>query len=292
MPVARKIADHVGQEYRDGVCTILGKDRGVTATGAALANGTAAHVLDFDDTSYAGVLHGSTIVMPAVYSAAEHADISGGQFLEAFVASSEAVYALGMTLTDTHYMSGWWSTTTLGAVGAAAGAARALGLSREEIIMAVSLCALQASGMIAVLGFDAKPILAGQAARLGLQSALLAAQGNSAPATVFEDPRGFLKLMNEGAQDESGLANLGNIWRLLEPGIAIKPAPVCSAAQAAIEVTENLIEENKLERTEIRSVRCEVPHLVKISLIHDRPAVAPQAQFSMPFAVGCMGCFR
>ncbi len=290
-PVAEQIAAHVLSQYGSGPCTLLGATRTASAVGAALANGIAAHALDFDDTSYAGVLHGSTIVLPAVLAAAEQADISGVEYLEAFIAGSEAAYAIGLTLSDTHYLSGWWATGTLGAIGAAAGAAKALGLGGEETSTAISFAALQANGMIAMLGTDAKPILAGQAARLGLESAQLAGQGNSAPIGIFEDRRGFLKLMNEGKQEAAGLANLGQSWRLLEPGIAIKRAPVCSAAQAAIEVTENLIAEHTLERTEIKSVRCEVAHLVKISLVHDEPATPSEGQFSMPFAVGCILAF-
>ncbi len=290
-PVAKNLRTHVLGQYGSGPCTLLGTEHSASATGAALANGTAAHALDFDDTSYAGVLHGSTIVLPAVLAAAEQADISGARFLESFVAGSETAYALGLTLTDTHYLSGWWATSTLGAIGAAAGAARALGMSREETAMAISLAALQANGMIVMIGTDAKPILASQAAKLGLESALLAAQGNSAPERVFEDPRGLLKLMNDGLQDETGLAELGQTWRLLEPGVAIKRAPVCSASQAAIEITENLIAENKLDPADIKSVRCEVPHLVKISLVHDKPSTPSQAQFSMTFAVGCILAF-
>ncbi len=290
-PVAERLHAHVAREYGSGPCTLLGTTHSASATGAALANGVASHALDFDDTSYAGVLHGSTIVLPAVLAAAEHADINGAGFLEAFIAGSEASYAIGLTLTETHYMSGWWATGTLGAIGAAAGAAKALGLDAAGTSSAISIAALQANGMIAMLGYDAKPILAGQASKLGLESALLAGQGNSSPGNAFEDPRGLLKLMNEGRQDSSGLNELGKTWRLLEPGIAIKRAPLCSATQAAIEVTENLISGNSLDRTEIKAVRCEVAHLVKISLVHDQPETPAQAQFSMPFAVGCILAF-
>ena len=78
---------------------------------------------------------------------------------------------------------------------------------------------------------------------------------------------------------------------MLEPGIAIKRAPVCSAAQAAIEVTEKLIVENNLDRAQIKAVLCEVSHLVEVSLVHDQPATLTEAQFSMPFAVGCILAF-
>ncbi|HDL17291.1 MAG TPA: MmgE/PrpD family protein, partial [Rhizobiales bacterium] len=246
--VAERLRAHVSGQYGSGACTLLGTAHSASALGAALANGTAAHALDFDDTSYAGVLHGSTIVLPAVLAAAQQADIAGGQFLEAFIAGSEAAYALGLTLTDSHYMRGWWATGTLGAIGAAAGAAKAGGLDAEPVARAIALAALGAHGMVAMLGTDAKPILAGQAARLGVESALLAAQGHSAPLQVFEDPRGLLALMNEGRADAAGLEELGQTWRLMEPGIAIKRHPVCSAAQAAMELTGTLIAENKLDR--------------------------------------------
>lgn len=291
MPTAMKIADNVEQEYRDGVCTILGRERGATATGAALANGTAAHILDFDDTSYAGIIHGSTIILPALFAAAEHSNSDGAGLLESFVAASEVTYACGLALTNRHYMTGWWATGTLGAIGAAAGAGKLLGHTKDAVSAAISFAALQANGMGAVLGYNAKPVLAGQAARRGLESAMLAGQEHTVPVNAFEHPRGFLQLMNDGKFEGSALSDLGKVWRLTEPGVAIKISPVCSAAQAAIVVVRQLIADNKLDPSDIAHVRCEVPHLVKISLIHDHPAVASQAQFSMPFAVGCMLAF-
>ncbi|MHA1164591.1 MAG: MmgE/PrpD family protein, partial [Alphaproteobacteria bacterium] len=288
LPVSNDIRTHISAQYGSGSCTLLGAGHGASALGAALANGVAAHALDFDDTSYAGVIHGSAIVLPAVLAGAEMANITGIGFLEAFVAGSEVVYALGLTLTESHYMRGWWATGTLGAIGASAGAAKALGLGEEETTAGIALAALQANGMLAMLGTDAKPIAAGRATRLGIESALLAAQGNSAPEHVFEDRRGFLALMNEGSADAAGLAGLGQTWRLMNPGIAVKRHPVCSAAQAAAELAHKLIDDNHLDRAQIESVQCDVPHLVRISLVYDNPETPAQAQFSMPFALGCI----
>ncbi|MDA7947055.1 MAG: MmgE/PrpD family protein [Hyphomicrobiaceae bacterium] len=290
-PVAARMAAHVGECYGPGMCRVFGSDKRSTAVGAAFANGTAAHALDFDDTSYAGIIHGSMVILPAVLAASEQKGVDGARFLEAFIAGAETAYALGLTLTDSHYMSGWWATSTLGAVGASAGAARAFVLSGSDITAAIAFAALQASGMVAILGYDAKPVMAGQAAKRGVESALLAAQKNTAPPNAFEDRRGFIELMNEGRCDSAGLSELGRTWRLIDPGVAVKAAPLCSATQAAIEVTQRLIEKHGLERTEIRHVRCEVPKLVKISLVHDRPQTPAQAQFSMPFAIGCVLAF-
>ncbi len=291
MPVAMKIADHVEQEYHEGVCSLFGSDRKFTMTGAALANGAAAHILDFDDTSYAGIIHGSAIILPSLFAAAEHSNSDGARLLESFVAASEVTYATGLALTNSHYMAGWFATGTLGAIGAAAGAAKLLGQREAAISAAISFAAVQANGMGVILGYNAKPVLAGQAARRGLESALMAGQGHTVPEDAFEHARGFLQLMNNGECDRSALSALGKVWRLNEPGIAIKIAPVCSAAQAAIVVVRQLISDHKLDWEKISHVRCEVPHLVNISLIHNHPAVSSQAQFSMPFAVGCMLAF-
>ena len=248
-------------------------------------------MLDFDDTSYAGVVHGSAVVLPAVLAAAEQADVTGKSFLEAFIAGAEVVYALGLTLSHSHYLKGWWATSTLGAIGAAAGSAKVLGLEAAQIRAAIALAAVQANGMIAMFGSDSKPLIAGQAARLGIECALLAASGFSAPATLFEDQRGFLQLVNEGIRRPKGINDLGREWRLQVPGIMIKRYPLCSAAHAAIEATENLIKLHCLNRSQIKSVTCKVPRLVKISLKYDQPQTEAQSQFSMNFAVGCLLAF-
>ena len=297
LPVSKSMREHVTSSYGPGSCTLFGKTSGFDKTsgismpGAALANGVTAHALDFDDTSYAGVVHGSAIILPCVLAASEHRNISGADFLTAFIAGSEVIYALGLTLSQHHYLKGWWATSTLGAIGAAAGAAKALGLGQEKISTAIALAALQANGMSAMFGSDAKPVIAGQAARLGVEAALLAQKDICAPENVFEDPRGFLSLMNDSIQDKAGIDELGRTWRLLDPGIAIKRTPVCSAAQAAIEAMEQLIAKNELDGFRIETVTCHVSHLVKISLVHEQPVTPSQAQFSMPFAIACVLLF-
>ncbi len=289
--ISQSIRAHAASVYSSGDCSVIGETARLSMPGAALANGVAAHALDFDDTSYAGVVHGSAIVLSALLAAAEHADISGADFLIAFIAGSEVIYALGLTVSDHHYLKGWWATSTLGAIGAAAATAKALGLGREKTAKAIALAAVQANGMSAMFGSDAKPLIAGQAARLGVEAALLANAGIDAPQTAFEDPRGFLALMNDGINNPDGLRELGQTWRLVDPGIAIKYVPVYSAAHAAIEATQYLIASNELDVEQIKTVMCHVPHLVKISLVHAQPATPSQAQFSMGFAIGAILAF-
>ena len=88
MPVAARVSAHVTQQYSKYPCTILGRECHISSIGAALANGTSAHVLDFDDTSYPGPVHASTVILPAVLAACEQSAANGELFLEAFIAGS------------------------------------------------------------------------------------------------------------------------------------------------------------------------------------------------------------
>src|SRR5262245_2361257 len=59
---AERVRRHVGAAYAPGNNRILGTAATSSLLGAALANGMAAHVLDFDDTCYTGIVHGSAAV--------------------------------------------------------------------------------------------------------------------------------------------------------------------------------------------------------------------------------------
>ena len=93
IPVAARVRTHVAQHYGKDPCTILGKDCYVSSMGAAVANGTFAHILDYDDRSYSGPVHASTANLPAVLAACEQFVSNSKLFLEAFIAGSEVEYA-------------------------------------------------------------------------------------------------------------------------------------------------------------------------------------------------------
>ncbi|MCL4181972.1 MAG: MmgE/PrpD family protein [Burkholderiaceae bacterium] len=285
-PARQCILGYARQSYPSEAASVIGSRDRLSPVGAALVNGTAGHLLDFDDTSYTGIMHGSTVVLPAALAATEHAGEDGRRLLEAFVVGSEVAYAVALVCTTQHYYKGWWSTGTFGAIGAAAASARALGLAQAETAVALSLAAIQACGMKAAFGTDAKPYLAGRAAAIGVEAALLAAAGLDGPPAALEDRNGFIQLLNDGKADPGALDTLGTIWRLVEPGILFKQYPVCSGAHAAVELTQHLLREHRIAGDRVHRAVYEVSPTVAISLVHDRPRSIQQAQFSMPFAIG------
>jgi 2-methylcitrate dehydratase PrpD len=256
-----------------------------------LANGVAAHALDFDDTSYAGLVHSSAAVLPAVLAAGEYERVSGATLLTAFIAGSEVEMAFGLALSNSIYARGWWTTSVLGAIGAAAGTARVLGLDGRATSEAISLAAGHAAGLRGCLGTPAKPYYSARAAEFGLQAAKLSRLGPLGMPDMLAGDHGFVRMFNDGHIDEQAFARLGNVYSFQTPGIAIKRYPVCSAAQAAMEAVSDVIAKHNLSADDVARIDCEVTPLVADSLRYHLPVSVTQAQFSMPFAVGSILAF-
>lgn len=288
---ANRVLGVTAEHYAAGPCTVLGRDTALSAPGAALANGVAAHALDYDDNCYAGIVHGSATVFPAVLAAAELHDVDGEELLRGFIAGVEVEYAIGKGATRSLYDKGWFSTSVLGAIGAAAGAACTMRLDSDATSRAIALAAAGAGGVRAVLGTEAKHYLNGRAAEAGILAALLAARGATAPVGVFEDRNGFLHAINDGVFDPTPVDQLGQVYGLETPGVDIKRYPICYAGQAAAEAVADILAENAIAGEQVTGVICDIPPLVAANLTFDRPRTPHQAQFSLHFAIAAILVF-
>src|SRR5581483_11316504 len=74
--------------------TVVGHHARLSALDAALVNGTASHVLDFDDVNLAVRGHASVAVLAAVLALAERRDMPVGEALSAYVAGYETACRL------------------------------------------------------------------------------------------------------------------------------------------------------------------------------------------------------
>lgn len=270
-----------------GRCNVSDGGPCTDAATAALLNGAACHALDFDDTCYAGIVHGTAVVLPAVLAVAQEVNATGEQLLEAFIAGVETVYALGLAVTDSLYERGFWATGTLGVIGAAAGAARLLGLDAGGVAHAIRLAANVPVGLRATHGSSGKAYLCGVAAKLGVESAYAAKAGIQGQTGTFERHRGFASTHNGGLLRREALQALGTRYALVDPGIAFKLRPLCSATQAAIDATIALRSQNDFEAQDVETVVCRGTALVVSSLPHHSPSRPGEAQFSMAFAIAC-----
>ncbi|MEQ8651877.1 MAG: MmgE/PrpD family protein [Kiloniellales bacterium] len=283
-PSLRRLA--AAQPRRKGPCSLALAGQSDAAS-ACLVNGMAAHAWDFDDTSYTGIMHGTALVFPVVLALCEERGLSEGDALLALVVGSEVTYCLAEVCGHQHYFKGWWSSVTLGLVGATAAAAKLMGLDPLATRHALALAAAASGGGKAAFGSDAKPYLIGECARRALGFAEAAAAGLTGPAEVFEDSRGFLALLNDGKSNPEEVEWLGKRWRLTDPGLFFKTSPVCSAAHAAIEATATLLAKAGADWTQVAAIHAEVPDLVAVSLVYPDPITPQEAQFSLPYALAC-----
>src|SRR5437763_884798 len=65
--------------------TLLGRRERIDPLNAALLNGIASHVFDFDDTHLKTIIHPAGPVASAILALAEQRQVSGADFLHAFI---------------------------------------------------------------------------------------------------------------------------------------------------------------------------------------------------------------
>lgn len=165
---------------------------------AAAINAFALQAPNMADSNIRCEVRASPVAVPAVLAAAEVADISGKEFLAALAVSYEITDRLGRFLNETpHYelfQRGFMTSSVCGAVGAAAGAGKALKLSEEQLAAAVGMAAMGANGTFqyTIDLSDGRRINIARSQRIGLQSALLARRGFRPSPNSIEGTFGFL----------------------------------------------------------------------------------------------------
>lgn len=225
-----------------GTAGILGTPHRTSATFAALANGFAAHVLDFDDTFNPGdtTVHGSAHLWAALAAASELVPVSGTDALLSFIAGFEVQTRVALAAGRGQYDAGWHVTGTVGHIGAAAAVARHLGLTPEQTVVAIGTGATQAAGMKVVYGSMGKALHPGKAAMDGVLAGFLARDGFTSSTEPIEGHRGFLHLFSPSPSPERAVEGLGERWTLSDNGF--KPFACGSlthpAAQALLELRE------------------------------------------------------
>src|SRR5487761_80522 len=295
---AAAIAEDEIRSYRceNGASTVLGGGTKLPARFAAFLNGLAIHADDFDDTQLAvlpdrvyGLLtHPTAPVLPAVLALAEERQRSGAETLLAYMVGVEAECAIAESIDPRHYEAGFHSTGTAGAIGAAAGAARLLGMGAEATATALGLGASQASGLRESFGTMTKPFHAGHAAESGVLAASLVARGFTAARNILEAGRGFFSAAG-GGYDPSKLTDpLGDPWTLLSPGVSIKPYPSGSLTHPAMTAFLELMKAHQLRSKDVEEVRVGTNRHMPNALIHHRPDDHLAAKFSMEFCIAIL----
>jgi 2-methylcitrate dehydratase PrpD len=291
--VAEMVADWAGTPE----AAVIGRTGAYPAPQAALVNGTLAHSLDFDDTHLPSVLHPSASVIPATLAMAQARGASGRDAIAAAAVGIELTVRVGMggyleDVGNVFFERGWHATSICGTLGAAAAAARLLGLNAARTGDALGIAASMGSGVIEAnrSGGTVKRLHCGWAAHAGLTAAALALHGYTGPPTVFEGRFGFFQaFLGEQFDVAPVVAELGERWEV--PGIFFKPYPANHYTHAGIDAAlairrkHGRIDPSDIERIELGTARAPLRTIAEPRSEKVRPRSGYHAQFSGPFTV-------
>jgi 2-methylcitrate dehydratase PrpD len=274
------LASTIGAGGEHGEATVLPTGARTDAARAAFLNGTAGHALDYDDVADEIKGHPSVVLVPALLAVAEAEGSSGRALLEAFVVGFEVACAIARGLpVAPHYLEGWHATATVGVIGAAAGAARLLGLDEARTRCALGIAASMASGSRQNFGTMTKPLHAGLAARDAVIAARLAAHGFTADPDQLEGLFGYFRMYGVDPEPAAVLEGLEGPGVLLTKGLNVKKYPCCYNTHRTADAVLDL-HVGGARGSDSRSVVVTLEPGALLPIIHHRPRTGLQGKFS------------
>lgn len=243
---------------------VLGKGTAkAPAPMAARVLGTAGHAHDWDDTQVSrdprhqyGLLTHPTIppLSAALVVAQKRGDVTGAEFLCAFLAGFEVECKISELLLPEAYKRGFHSSGTVGTFGACAAAAKLLGLSGDRLGGALGIAASMAAGIRVNFGTMTKPLHVGRASENGVTAALLAARGFTANAEALDGEWGFFKIFGGGLFEDKVGQGFGKTYSIVDPGVSIKPYPSGILTHQAMDALLNLVKERDIKAQDVAHI--------------------------------------
>lgn len=252
---------------------------------AAFVNGILVRYLDFNDTYLSLEPAHPSDNIPAVLAAAEAAGRSGRDCITA----AALAYEIQCRLCDAASIRArGWDHVTYGAFSTAAAAAKLLGLSAEGITQALNLAGTPNVALRQTRAGELshwKGCAFANAARNGVFAALLAAEGLSGPAPIFEGEMGFFKQVS-GPFELPRLAGEdgSDDYMIKRSSIKFWPAEYHSqsAIHAALELREQISDVSRIDAIDIESFDAAVDIIGK-DPEKWRPKTRETADHSLPY---------
>jgi aconitate decarboxylase len=286
-PAVSKAHNALSPFFGPATSSLLGhqKRSRTDAQHAALLNGIASHVHDYDDTHLATIIHPTGPIASALLAWAEYqGGVSGEELLVALTVGIEVSCKLGLAVWPTHYDVGWHITSTTGVIGAAVAVGKLMGLKELELSHALGIAAVQVIGLREMFGSDTKSFHPGRAASSGLLAAVMARGGYTSSESALEAKRGWANVVAGGGTPrlDELVATLGETWEI--EANSFKPFPcgiVCHPAIDAAIRCHGEMQERRLSPAAVKSVKLRVHPLVVELTSKARPKDGLEAKFSV-----------
>lgn len=275
-----------------GPSNVIGTSVQVSAPYAAFLNAFASHVLDLDDVYNppGTTVHGSCSVWPAILAVAGEHRTTGRNALATFALGFEVETRVAHAAGQAHYDAGWHVTGTSGHVGAAAAAARTMGLRADQIEHAIAAGATQASGLRVMAGSDLKSMHPAKAAMDGVLAACLVQQDLTASPRALEGEFGYLAVMSSAPAPDRICADLGRAWNLLSNGHKLYPSG--SLTHPMIDGLLELVTARDVSPTDVALIRLRVSAPAARFTDLPEPTTRMQAKFSLRHCAAAAVTYR
>lgn len=277
------IARRVASRFRaDRGAALWGTEHRAPPDWAAFANGCLVRYLDCNDTYLSKEPAHPSDNIPALLAVAETVSASGRELITAIALA----YEIQCRLCDTASLrSQGWDHVSYVAFSSALGAARLLRLDPERTRHAVNIAGVSAGSLRQSRAGELSHWKAGtvaHAARRGVFAALLAAEGMTGPAPIFEGAMGFEKLVSHAPLGEVSLQRESFI--IMQTSIKFWPAEyhAQSAIDAALRLRKQIGEPVTIESIVIQSHDAAVD-IIGSELEKWHPQSRETADHSLPY---------
>ncbi len=281
-PAGRIVQEYVREIGATEEARLIGTSTKTSAPNAAFANGVMAHAISFDDS---GPSHPTVTILPVLLALGEKYKFSGRELLTAQVLGYDVFLRFNAATKRAAAirLSGWHPTGFFGTVAASAMTAKLLGLDVNTTRIALGIASSLSGGLSQNIGTMGMPLHAGNAARNGMVSALLAQKGFTADDEILEGQFGLLNALcgRDAYSIEELTANLGDPFKVISPGINIKFYPSCWAHHRAVDAMLHLVEKYHFSADEVESIECD--------LLVDKPIgryINPETDLQAKYSVG------
>lgn len=270
-----------------GTAPLVARGAGSTPANAAFGNAVAASALDFDDGHYlAGAIHPGSVVVPAVL-AVPGADTSVSDALLAQVVGYEIALRAAALLWPKHEADHYHATGCAGAIGAAAAAAKLVGLDADGIARAIKIAWVHAP--MSTFGTPMVKESIGWGSSTGVAAAQLAEagfmrlpEGYEVPANEVLPPSPFHQA---GAAEDPFVTSIGSRFEVMHT--YFKSYGACRYTHAAGAGFQALLAEHRIDPRQIERVQV-ATHQAATFLDEVAPQTIETAQYSFPFVLGAL----
>jgi aconitate decarboxylase len=233
--LAAHFADPVTGAGGGSAASLLGLDARLGTVPAALVNGAAMHVLDYEPM-WLPATHALSPALSAALALGETLGSTGAKILEAMVLGIEIQGRLRQAAgpLESHELA-FHPPGFVGPIGAAVAAGHLLDFDADQFANAIGIAGSRCGGLFVNLGTMTKATHCAYAAALGLEAALLTRRGFTGCRTLFDPaPQSYAEAFFPRGFAAEALLDFGAPFRIADPGYAIKIFPAKFSTHYAI----------------------------------------------------------